>query len=120
MNFKVISGSKIKESIPTNLLDKVKLSFEDFGMNMETDLQFCELRTTEKGTCWIHDTRDKTPFWNGTLIATFRSDGESFYFTKNKERNTEVIKEYQNSRSEFFKVPRTAQELEKFESRFGG
>lgn len=115
MSKQIIKGEKIKEYLEGQILDDVILSFEDYSMDFEKDLQFCDMHITDKGTCWIHDTRTKTPFWNGTLIATFRIGGRGVYFIKNKDRNHERLQEYARKRKEFFSVPRTAGELDKFE-----
>ena len=120
MKTEIIKGEKIKERIPERVLEDVKLSFEDHGLDFEEDLQHCDMHIKPQGTCWIHDTRTKTWNWNGTLIATFNKDGSGFYFTKNMDRNLERSLDYDKKRREFFKVSRTAKELEEFEKKYKG
>lgn len=120
MKTEILKGHKIKERIPDKVLDDVKLSFEDHGLNFEEDLQHCDMHITPQETCWIHDTRNKTFSWNGSLIATFNKDGSGFYFTKNMDRNSERLHEYDKKRAQFFKVPRTARELGEFEKKYKG
>lgn len=115
---KIIKGENIRSSIPDSALENVKLSFADHGLNFEKDLQYCELHFSDKGTCWLHDSRNKTPFWKGTLIANFLVDGSRFWFTKNVNRNTEKLERYQKERANFFKKERTAGEFQEFEKRF--
>ncbi|UAB85672.1 hypothetical protein INR75_06570 [Zunongwangia sp. SCSIO 43204] len=110
----VILGENIKKHIPANRLEDVKLSFQNHNLDFENDLHFCDLQISNRGTCWLHDTRNKRFNWNGTLIATFHFDGSSFYFT-NSNRGDERLKKYKNKRHEFFKVKRTAREIGEFE-----
>ncbi|WP_299153023.1 hypothetical protein [uncultured Christiangramia sp.] len=115
MRFQTIIGDKIKGRIPEEVLENVLLSFKDHDLNFEEDLQHCDMRINERGICWIHDVSTRTQFWKGTPIANFNIDGSHFWFTKAVHRNTEKVGAYQKARSEFFKVPRTARELEQFE-----
>lgn len=111
----IIKGEAIREYLDDKIKEDLITAFEDCNMNLEEDLEHCDLHITDKGTCWIHDTRNKTPFWNGTLIASFKIDGTGFYFSKVHSRNTERLNEYARKRIEFFKVPRTAREVDEFE-----
>ncbi len=118
MKTEILKGEKIKDRIPEKVLEDVKLSFEDHGLNFKEDLQHCDMHIKPNGTCWIHDTRNKTFSWNGTLIATFNVDGSGFYFTKNMDRNSERLHEYDKERAEFFSRKRTARELAEFEKKY--
>ena len=111
----IYKGDKLKEMLPGNIVEDLEISFKDHGLVLEDDLQHCEMHVLPKGTCWIHDTRNKTDFWKGTLIATFNIDGGGFYFTGNSRRNDKRFNDYQNKRIAFFKTPRTARELDEFE-----
>lgn len=115
MRKQIIKGKKIKEYLEGKILDDVKLAFEDYNMNFEEDLQYCDMHITSNGTCWIHDTRTKTPFWNGTLIATFSLNGTGVFFIKKRNRNTERLDELDKRRKEFFSITRTAGELAQFD-----
>ncbi|MCC4228372.1 hypothetical protein [Zunongwangia profunda] len=111
---KTIIGEEIKKYIPANRLEDVTLSFQDHKLDFEKDLHFCDLQISNRGTCWLHDTRNKRFNFNGTLIATFQIDGSSFFFT-NSKRGDQRMKDYKDKRREFFKAKRTASEFAKFE-----
>lgn len=115
MKTEIIKGEKIKKRIPKIVLQDIKLSFEDHGMDFAKDLQHCNMHITLQGTCWIHDTNTKRFNWNGTLIATFSIDGSHFFFTKNMERNSSRLHDYQEKRRKFFEGNPTAGELKEFE-----
>ncbi len=110
----VILGENIKKHIPANRLEDVKLSFQDHNLDFEKDLHFCDLQISNRGTCWLHDCRNKRFNFNGKLIATFHIDGSSFFFT-NSNRGQERMEDYKNKRHEFFKINRIASEIANFE-----
>ena len=117
MKTQILKSEKIKERIPANVLEDVKLSFRDHGLNFDEDLQHCDMHIKSNGSCWIHDTRKKRFNWNGTLIATYNIDGSGFYYTKNMERNSARLHNYQEKRREFFEGNPTAGELKEFEEK---
>ena len=106
----IYRGEEIKKHVPTKILIDLVDAFKDANLSFDNDIQYCSMEIKPKGTCWITDTRDKTFFYRGKLIAAFNIDGSGFH-SSNSNKNLERASRREKIRNEFFKVPRKAKEL---------
>ncbi|WP_026935170.1 hypothetical protein [Christiangramia echinicola] len=110
MVVKTILGKSILDQIPSKVIDHLRIAFKDKGLDIENDIPNCQMEITDRGNCWVTDTRQKTFESKGTLIGTFNINGSGFYYP-NSYRNIERLNKVAKIKTEFYSVPRKAKEL---------
>ena len=90
----------MRDIIPANLTDRIKESFQDFGLNYDQDLKDCciEKSPSFKSCYLMHKHVDEIN--KGILIACFNEDGTGFYYTHHSrmDDNKKLIEEEKEKR----------------------